>query len=151
MTVAPPPQRTDRRALVSWALWDWGSAAFNAVIVTFVYSVYLTDAVGDDLPGDITANTWLGWSLGLAGFFIAVLAPVTGQRADAGGRRKLSLGMELLLLMCSWLLSDLRGLLLLMLRLLLLLLPLLLPLLLLLLNLLLLGMLLLLLLRLLLA
>lgn len=65
--------------------------------------------------------------------------------------RKLSLGMELLLLMCSWLLSDLRGLLLLMLRLLLLLLPLLLPLLLLLLNLLLLGMLLLLLLRLLLA
>jgi len=77
----------------AWGLWDWGSAAFNAVIVTFVYSVYLTDAVGDDLPGDISANTWLGWSLGLAGFFIAVLAPVTGQRADAGGRRKLSLGI----------------------------------------------------------
>ena len=79
--------------IIAWGLWDWGSAAFNAVIVTFVYSVYLTDVVGDDLPGDVTANTWLGWSLGLAGFFIAILAPVAGQRADAGGRRKLSLGV----------------------------------------------------------
>jgi len=27
---------------VSWALWDWGSAAFNAVATTFVFTVYLT-------------------------------------------------------------------------------------------------------------
>ena len=87
--VGPVP----RGRIVSWGIWDWGSAAFNAVILTFVYSVYLTDAVGDDLPGSISANTWFSWSLGLAGFFIAVLAPVTGQRADAGGRRKLSLGL----------------------------------------------------------
>src|SRR6188768_2469610 len=79
--------------VVAWGLWDWGSAAYNAVILTFVFSVYLTDAVGVDLPGGITANTWLGWSLGLAGLIIAVLAPVTGQRADAGGRRRLSLGV----------------------------------------------------------
>jgi UMF1 family MFS transporter len=82
-----------RGRIFAWGVWDWGSAAFNAVIVTFVYSVYLTDSVGKELPGGITANTWLGWSLGIAGFFIAVLAPVTGQRADAGGRRKLSLGI----------------------------------------------------------
>ena len=88
----PVGQTVPRGRVVAWGVWDWGSAAFNAVILTFVFSVYLTDAVGDDLPGDISANTWFGWSLGLAGFFIAVLAPVTGQRADAGGRRKLSLG-----------------------------------------------------------
>lgn len=98
MTAAPiaPGSATGpvpRGRVISWGIWDWGSAAFNAVILTFVYSVYLTDAVGDDLPGDISANTWFSWSLGLAGFFIAVLAPVTGQRADAGGRRKLSLGI----------------------------------------------------------
>jgi len=86
-----PPVPTSR--ILAWGLWDWGSAAFNAVIVTFVFSVYLTDAVGVDLPGGISANTWLGWSLGIAGFFIAVLAPVTGQRADAGGRRRLALGV----------------------------------------------------------
>jgi UMF1 family MFS transporter len=82
-----------RSRVVAWGLWDWGSAAFNAVIVTFVFSVYLTDSVGAELPGSISANTWLGWSLGLAGLCIAVLAPVAGQRADAGGRRRLSLGV----------------------------------------------------------
>ncbi|MBM9468038.1 MFS transporter [Nakamurella leprariae] len=94
----PPPPASDGtsipiRQILSWGLWDWGSAAFNAVIVTFVFSVYLTDEVGAELPGSISANTWLGWALGLAGFVIAVLAPVTGQRADAGGRRRASLGV----------------------------------------------------------
>ena len=82
-----------RGQIVSWGLWDWGSAAFNAVIVTFVFSPYLTKVVGEDLPGPVSAATWLGWSLGFAGLLIAVLAPVTGQRADAGGHRKLSLAV----------------------------------------------------------
>ncbi|MDI9917992.1 MFS transporter [Rhodococcus sp. IEGM 1379] len=82
-----------RSQVFAWGLWDWGSAAFNAVILTFVFSVYLTDAVGDDLPGSISASSWLGWSLGIAGFFIAVLAPISGQRFDATGRRKLSLAV----------------------------------------------------------
>ncbi|MDQ6659020.1 MAG: MFS transporter [Actinomycetota bacterium] len=78
-----------RGQVLAWGLWDWGSAAFNAVIVTFVFSVYLTGSVGKHIAG---AGAWFSWSLGIAGFFIAVLAPVTGQRADAGGRRKMALG-----------------------------------------------------------
>ncbi|MDQ2846298.1 MAG: MFS transporter [Actinomycetota bacterium] len=78
-----------RGQVLAWGLWDWGSAAFNAVIVTFVFSVYLTGSVGKHVAG---AGAWFSWSLGIAGFFIAVLAPVTGQRADAGGRRKMALG-----------------------------------------------------------
>lgn len=94
--------RTSRGQIVAWGLWDWGSAGFNTIIVTFVFSVYLTSSVGTGLctPDELTAegscpaaSSALGWALGLAGFFIAVLAPVTGQRADAGGRRKLSLGV----------------------------------------------------------
>lgn len=81
-----PPTRCQ---ILAWGLWDWGSAAFNAVIVTFVFSVYLTGSVGKHVAG---AGAWFSWSLGIAGFFIAVLAPVTGQRADAGGRRKMALG-----------------------------------------------------------
>ncbi|MFD1815510.1 MFS transporter [Rhodococcus gannanensis] len=82
-----------RGQVFAWGLWDWSSAAFNAVIVTFVFSVYLTDAVGDDLPGSVSASSWLGWSLGAAGLAIALLAPVTGQRADAAGHRKRSLAL----------------------------------------------------------
>ncbi len=83
---------TGRGQVVAWGLWDWGSAAFNAVILTFVFSVYLTDTVGDDLPGDISAGAWLGWALGIAGLVVALTAPVSGQRFDATANRKRSLG-----------------------------------------------------------
>ena len=85
--------RTRRGPVIAWSLWDWGSAAFNAVIVTFVFSVYLTDSVGADLDGPISASSWLGWSIGAASLTIAVLAPVMGQRSDASGHRKRSLGL----------------------------------------------------------
>ena len=84
---------TTRRQVVSWSLWDWGSAAFNAVIVTFIFSVYLTDAVGEDVPGPFSASTWLGFAVGGASLIIAVLAPVMGQQADASGKRKRSLAV----------------------------------------------------------
>ena len=84
---------TTRKQVFAWAMWDWGSAAFNAVILTFVFSVYLTDAVGDDLPGSISATSYFSWAIGLAGVVIAVLAPISGQRFDARGRRKRSLAL----------------------------------------------------------
>ncbi|MDJ0394444.1 MFS transporter [Rhodococcus sp. G-MC3] len=84
---------TSRKQVFAWGIWDWGSAAFNAVILTFVFSVYLTDGVGDDLPGSISATSWFSWSVGLAGVVIAVLAPVSGQRFDARGTRKKSLAL----------------------------------------------------------
>jgi MFS transporter, UMF1 family len=76
--------------VLAWALWDWGSAAYHAVILTFVFSVYLTDVVGDGTPA---ASAALGYAIGGAGLLIALLAPVIGQRADAAGRRKLSTGL----------------------------------------------------------
>ena len=77
-----------RGQVLAWGLWDWGSSAYNTVILTFVFSVYLTDAVGDDLPGPVSANSWLAWSIGLSGLVLALLAPVLGARADAAGRRR---------------------------------------------------------------
>lgn len=91
MTTQAVGTATSRRQVVAWSLWDWGSAAFNAIIVTFVFSVYLVDSVGADLPGSISAASWLAWSIAAAAVVIAVLAPVTGRQADAGGRRKRSL------------------------------------------------------------
>ena len=74
-------------------MWDWGSAAFNAVIVTFVFSVYLTDSVGKDLAEPFSAATWLSIAIAMAGLVIALTAPVMGQRADRGGRRRRSLAL----------------------------------------------------------
>lgn len=84
--VLPGPVAPGRGRLswpvLAWGLWDWGSAAFNAVITTFVFTVYITsDSFG---PG---ASSKLGWALATAGVLIALFAPISGQRADRSGRR----------------------------------------------------------------
>ncbi len=89
-TPAVTGPHTARGRVLAWGLWDWGSSAYNAVILTFVFSVYLTDAVGRGLPGPVDAGAWLGYAIGAAGLLIALAAPVLGRRADAAGRRKRS-------------------------------------------------------------
>jgi len=77
--------------VLAWGLWDWGSAAFNAVITTFVFTVYLTD------PGfgeEAATQSSISFGLSIAGFIIALLAPVTGQRADRAGRTVFWLGVH---------------------------------------------------------
>jgi UMF1 family MFS transporter len=94
----------------AWALWDWGSAAFNAVVTTFVFSTYLASTLFVDpdvaagagseagdaaLSAALATNaTVISWALTIAGVLIAVLAPVLGQRSDGSGRRKLWLAIN---------------------------------------------------------
>jgi UMF1 family MFS transporter len=85
------PARMSPKRVLAWGLWDWGSAAFNAVVTTFVFTVYLTS---DAFGGEAFVSAQLGWALAAAGLLIAVLAPVTGQRSDSAGRRKLWLGVN---------------------------------------------------------
>ena len=101
--------------MTSWALWDWGSAAFNAVVTTFVFTRWLTSsdfvdpdtvsaaAAEGDAGGVATTlldaavsqhSAWLGWGLTAAGLLIAILAPVAGARSDDQGRRKRWLGVH---------------------------------------------------------
>ncbi|HSO91955.1 MAG TPA: MFS transporter, partial [Arthrobacter sp.] len=84
-------QVTHKGRILAWAAWDWGSAAFNAVMTTFVFTVYLTS---NAFGGEDQASAVLGGALAIAGAAIALLAPVTGQRSDTGGRRKLWLGVN---------------------------------------------------------
>lgn len=90
MTTNFTGQRTDKTTVVLWSLWDLGSAAFNAVLITFVFSVYLTDSVGKTIDSRFTPTTWLAIAIGIGGMFIALLAPVIGQRSDARGTRRRS-------------------------------------------------------------
>ena len=79
------------KPVIEWAMWDWGSAAFNAVATTFVFSVYLThDGTFTDKG---TASDYLSWGLFAAGIVIALLAPITGQRADRRGKGGVALSV----------------------------------------------------------
>lgn len=77
-----------RARVLAWALWDCGATGLNAIVVTFVFSVYLTGSVGADLPGDTTPASWLGRAMTVAGLVVALLAPVTGIWVDAPQRRR---------------------------------------------------------------
>ena len=90
-------QRTDRLTVAAWALWDWGSAAFNAVLVTFIFSVYLTDSVGQQIESQFTPAQWLSWSMAIAGLIIFAVTPIMGQRSDRLGTRRRALGFWSLL------------------------------------------------------
>lgn len=76
--------------VLAWSFWDWGSAAFNAVIITFVFSVYLTNA---DLFGE-EANTYYGWTISIAGIIVALVAPAIGQWTDKTGKRRTVLNIS---------------------------------------------------------
>ncbi|MFI5511262.1 MFS transporter [Mycobacterium sp. NPDC051804] len=91
LTSSAPTVR--RSQIVSWAVWDFGSTGLNAVVATFVFSIYLTNAVGDGLPGSISATSWLGWALGAAGLVVALLAPVTGVWVETPWRRRRALAI----------------------------------------------------------
>lgn len=98
ITATPKPTATSpatKRQIVAWAAWDWGSAAFNAVMTTFIFTAFYltTDIFGG---ADYTSQV-LGLALGIAGLLIALLAPVAGQRTDHSGRRRLWLGVNTLI------------------------------------------------------
>ncbi|WP_051297394.1 MFS transporter [Brevibacterium album] len=96
--IGPVPGAPSRSAVAAWALWDWGSAAFNAVIVTFVFAPYLTSAVAAD---EASGSAALGWATAAAGLVIALVAPAIGTRADTGGRHRFWLGFHTFVVIAS--------------------------------------------------
>ncbi|MDO4259949.1 MAG: MFS transporter [Actinomycetaceae bacterium] len=92
----PAAPRSEKRPLLTrqifeWSLWDWGSAAFFSVATTFVFTTYLT--ADGNFTDEATASSHLSIGLTIAGLIIAVLAPITGQRADRRGHAGLRLGI----------------------------------------------------------
>ena len=85
--------------IISWAFWDWAGASFNAVATTFVFAVYLTS--DGTFTDTFTANRYLSIGMTIAGIFIALLAPITGQRADRSGKGVRVLGWFSLLIFLS--------------------------------------------------
>lgn len=78
------PKRSKLTTL-SWALWDWAEQPYPTLMQTFIFPVYLTGAVA---AGNNSADQQLGWATAIAGFMLALIAPVLGRRSDQNGRRK---------------------------------------------------------------
>lgn len=74
-----------KKQVFTWSLWDWGENVTNSIMLTFVFTVYLTsESFGD--PDENASQ--LSLAVALTGAVIALTAPVLGLRADRSGKRK---------------------------------------------------------------
>jgi UMF1 family MFS transporter len=80
------PLRGSKRAIWSWALFDFANSPFTTLVVTFVYATYFTKAIA----ADVNSGTEL-WSraVTITALIVAIASPVLGAIADRGGYRKL--------------------------------------------------------------
>jgi UMF1 family MFS transporter len=79
-TTYPP-----RSAVLSWIFFDWAAQPYYTLITTFVFAPYFATHVA---PDPATGQSSWGFATAAAGLIIAVMSPILGAIADAGGRRK---------------------------------------------------------------
>jgi UMF1 family MFS transporter len=81
----PKDKSVSKKALFSWALYDWANSAYFAVIHTFVFATYFIQSVASN--NTIGSTQW-GNTISAAGLIIALGGPMLGAMADQFGRRK---------------------------------------------------------------
>ena len=75
------------RKVAAWAVYDWANSAFALSIMAVLYPLFLGGYWSAGASGaEVTAR--LAWITAASNFAVAVLAPVFGTIADAGGYRK---------------------------------------------------------------
>lgn len=78
-------QKPNSKGLFAWALYDWANSAYFVMIQTFIFAAYFAQSIAEN---ETSGTALWGNTIGLAGFVIALSAPLLGAIADEGGRRK---------------------------------------------------------------
>ncbi len=79
----------------SWALWDWGTSAFSVIITTFVFPIFIVQALfAPDGKTTLGLESGFTWAYVASGIIVALVAPVLGQRADRSRKTKTWLGVN---------------------------------------------------------
>ena len=76
-----------RRAVISWALYDWANSAFAVAVISVFFPLFLKQYWS--AGGDATASTLqLGVANSASSIVVALLSPVLGAIADRGSAKK---------------------------------------------------------------
>jgi len=83
----PISGNSGRRAIFSWAMYDWANSAFATTVMAGFFPVFFNEywSAGSDTT---VTTARLGLANSLAGIAVALLAPVLGSIADCGSARK---------------------------------------------------------------
>lgn len=91
--------QTSRREVAGWALYDFGSSAFNTLVVTFIYGRFFAEVIVGSNAGEVTACSTgdtagaILWTrlISVSSVLVAVMMPLLGAVADYSGRKKVFL------------------------------------------------------------
>ncbi len=87
---------SNRKSVMSWALYDAGNSAFATVVMAGFFPVFFKSFWS--AGADVTVSTArLGFANAAAGILVALLAPLLGAVADCGSAKKKFLGAFALL------------------------------------------------------
>ncbi len=78
---------TDRRAVVSWALYDWANSAFATTIMAGFFPIFFKQYWSSGVDPTLSTAR-LGMANSLAGIVVALSSPILGAIADAGSAKK---------------------------------------------------------------
>jgi len=80
-------QLSNKKEVLSWALYDWANSAFATTIIAGLFPVFFKQYWNTGVDATVSTAR-LGMANSIAGIIIAVLAPVLGAIADRGSSRK---------------------------------------------------------------
>ena len=81
----PPNNKTSKKGIIAWCVYDWANSAFPTIIMTFVFATYFTKSVAKNT---IIGTAQWGHAVAIAALIIGISSPIFGAIADHEGRRK---------------------------------------------------------------
>ncbi|MFD2215249.1 MFS transporter [Metabacillus endolithicus] len=72
----------------SWIFYDWASSAYSIIISTAVFPIYYKAAAMNAGVSAANSTAYLGYTISIATFILAMLGPILGTIADYQGYKK---------------------------------------------------------------
>jgi len=89
-------EKLHKRAINSWAMYDWANSAFATTVMAAVLPVYFSNVAAKGL-GEHTVTAYWAYTTTIALLFVAVISPILGTMADFQGLKKRYLTFFILL------------------------------------------------------
>ncbi|MGI2328065.1 MFS transporter [Planococcus sp. YIM B11945] len=72
----------------SWALYDWGSSAYSIIITTAIFPLFYKNAATEAGVSLSDSTAYLGYTIAIFTFILAMIGPIMGTIADYEGLKK---------------------------------------------------------------
>lgn len=92
VTPAPVDEKTYRKTINAWAMYDWGNSAFVTTIMAAVFPPFYRSLVIDAGLSAADATSYWAYTTSFALFLVALLGPILGAIADYTGGKKYYIG-----------------------------------------------------------